>query len=218
MVQHPAPDELLLDYATGSLPEPLALLVATHAALSPESRRQVRAYEELGGALLDTVEPAEMSEGALHSVLARIDAGRSEGDAPAEGAAPASDGRVPAPLCAYVAQGFDALSWCGRGGNVSEVGLLPGYPGYKTRLLRIRAGARVPQHTHAGAEYTLVLEGSFTDETGCYARGDMAIGNPELTHQPVAGKECDCICLAVTDAPLKLTGPLGRLLNYFVEM
>ncbi len=63
-----------------------------------------------------------------------------------------------------------------------------------------------------------MLEGSFTDETGRYARGDVSVADPEVTHQPVAGRECDCICLAVTDAPLKMTGPLGRILNYFVDM
>ncbi|NIR59520.1 MAG: anti-sigma factor, partial [Gammaproteobacteria bacterium] len=38
---------------------------------------------------------------------------------------------------------------------MAEFDLLPDVPGYKTRLLRISAGARVPQHTHGGAEYTL---------------------------------------------------------------
>jgi putative transcriptional regulator len=30
--------------------------------------------------------------------------------------------------------------------------------------------------------------------------------------------DADCLCLAVTDAPLKLTSPLGRLLNPFVRI
>ena len=43
MSRHPAPDELLLDYAAGVLPEGPALAVALHVALDPASRRMVRA-------------------------------------------------------------------------------------------------------------------------------------------------------------------------------
>lgn len=223
MVQHLPPDELLLDYATGSLPEPLALLVAAHVTLSPETRRQVRELEAVGGAMMESEEPAKLPDGALDAVLARLD------EAPRTAAAEAvetmpqkaqvkGDGRIPAPLCAYLADGLETIEWRERSGSVAEFDLLPDYPGFKTRLLKLKAGSKVPQHTHGGAEYTLVLEGSFTDETGRYARGDVAVADPEVTHRPQAGSECDCICLAVTDAPLKMTGPLGRVLNYFVDM
>jgi putative transcriptional regulator len=91
-------------------------------------------------------------------------------------------------------------------------------PGYRTRLLWIKAGAKVPTHTHGGREYTLVLQGSFSDESGRFGRGDVEVADAEVTHKPVAGSECDCICLAVTDAPLRMTGPIGRILNYFIDM
>ena len=77
--------------------------------------------------------------------------------------------------------------------------------------MRVRAGKAVPQHTHEGNELTLVLEGSFHDELGRYARGDLAITDPTVEHRPVADEGQDCLCLAVTDARLRLTGPLGRL-------
>ena len=233
MAQHPAPEELLQEYAAGNLSEPLSLLVATHIALAPESRQAVRFYEDVGGALLEDSQPAEMADDAFEAVMARVEA-----DAPVvpdggTAAAPADDAErtraalpegvriandVPAPLRPYLAGRADKASWRQRAGSVSEIDLLPDYPGYKTRLLRITAGSRIPQHTHDVAEYTLVLEGSFTDATGRYARGDVSVADDEVTHQPVAGRECDCICLAVTDAPLKMTGPFGRILNYFVDM
>jgi putative transcriptional regulator len=233
MAHHLPPEDLLLEYATGALPEPLSLLVATHIALAPESRRQVRDFEEIGGALLEETQPAEMADDAFDAVMARIDS-----DAPVvpdggTGGAPADDAastrkalpegacfkvEIPAPLRAYLADVSPGAAWRQRGGSVCELDLLPDYAGYKTRLLRISAGARIPQHTHDGAEYTLVLEGSFSDATGRYARGDVSVADDEVTHQPVAGRECDCICLAVTDAPLKMTGPFGRILNYFVDM
>ena len=49
--------------------------------------------------------------------------------------------------------------------------------------------------------------------TGRYARGDLAIADSALDHQPVADSGEDCICFAVTDAPLRLTGPVGRIVE-----
>jgi putative transcriptional regulator len=221
-VHHRPPEELLLDYAAGSLAEPLALLVATQITLDPESRHRVQELEQVGGALLDRMEPARMSDDALDAVLARLDAPEPEADAadaPDAGAqGPAPGPGLPAPLRSYLGDSLREVRWRERGQSVAEAELLPDYPGYKTRLLRISAGARIPQHTHSGSEYTLVLQGSFSDDSGRYARGDVSVADPDVTHQPVAGRECDCICLAVTDAPLKMTGPLGRILNYFVDM
>jgi len=229
MVQHRPPEELLLDYAAGNLPEPLSLLVAAHLTVCPESRREVRELENVGGALLEKIEPAEMSDAALDSVLARLEEEpaaeppRPRGQRVAGGTdhgqtRTCGTAILPAPLRSVAGEDITALPWRERGGSVAEVELLRDYPGYRTRLLRIRAGASVPAHTHEGREFTLVLDGSFSDHTGRYARGDVAVADSEVTHHPVAGKERDCICLAVTDAPLKMTGPLGRILNYFIDM
>ncbi len=53
MSRHPAPEELLLDYATGALPEGPALAVSLHVALDPAARRTVERLPALGGALLE---------------------------------------------------------------------------------------------------------------------------------------------------------------------
>src|SRR5690606_33253783 len=57
---HCAPDALLLAFATGSLNEPLSLLVESHAALNPVSRRRLCEYEAIGGALLEELPPAPL--------------------------------------------------------------------------------------------------------------------------------------------------------------
>ena len=45
MSRHPAPEELLLDFAAGALPQAPALAVALHVALDPQARRAVDAAE-----------------------------------------------------------------------------------------------------------------------------------------------------------------------------
>lgn len=204
-------DDLLLAHAGGKLAEPVALLVATHLSLSPQSRRRYARFEALGGAFLDRLPPEELDEDGLRRTLARLDG------APPEAPRPPSAHRLPAPLCDYVPDDLDRLVWRGYG-PASEAELVLDAPGYRTRLIRLKAGKAVPRHSHEGRELTLVLEGAFHDLSGRYARGDVAIADDHVDHRPVAEPGGDCLCLAVTDAPLRLTGRFGRLLNPFLRI
>ena len=86
------------------------------------------------------------------------------------------------------------------------------------RLLRIPKGQPVPEHTHRGVELTLVLAGSFSDEVSTFRRGDVEMADPEILHTPRAGEEENCICLAVTDAPLRFSSRLMRLLQPLLKI
>ena len=61
----------------------------------------------------------------------------------------------------------------------------------------------MPAGGHAGLEVTIVLSGAFIDETGRYGRGDFQELVGEIEHQPWVDGGKPCICLAVTDAPLR---------------
>jgi putative transcriptional regulator len=212
-VHHPS-EERLLDYASGALPEPMALLVATHLALCPGCRRRVAELEAVGGALLEALPPEPVGDDSLARLLARLDR-----DEDAEQAAPVGDPgdpMLPQPLRAYVGS-LDQIAWRNLG-PMAEARLLTGFDRFTTRLLRIGPGTALPHHTHVGSELTLVLQGGFSDVTGHYLRGDVAEADSELDHRPVADAGEVCVCLAVTDAPLRLTGWLGRMLNPFIRI
>ncbi len=214
MTSHHPDESLLQAYAIGNLGEPLALLVATHTALCPLCRNAVLDLESIAGTLLEDLSPTALSEDSLSSVLAQLDgretAAASEATSPvAEGA----DTTLPQPLRGYLGRRLSDLPWRQRG-VVADVALFPDRKDFTTRLLRIRKGCRVPLHRHEGLELTLVLSGAFSDSQGHYLRGDIAVANSSIVHQPVADDDEDCICLAVTDAPVYLAGPIGRLLNF----
>ena len=213
---HPS-DERLLDYVSGAASEPVSLVIATHLALCPRCRRETRELESLGGALLDDLPAESLSADCLDRMFARIE--RPEPSAESGRPAPVRtvDPSVPQPLRGYLDRPLADLPWRRRGA-ISEISLLPDIEDHTTRLLLIRAGAAVPQHTHRGSELTLVLKGSFCDAHGLYVRGDVEEADSDVDHRPVAGEDEDCLCLAVTDAPLKLTSPLGRLINPFIKM
>ena len=212
--RHHPTDEHLVEYATGAMPEAVAVLVATHLALCPTCRRRSAALDDMGGALLANAEPVEVGDGVLQSLMARLD--EAQPDEPAMPPAGNGDASLPQPLRGYVGQALAEVRWQ-RMGSLRLANLEIGDGTFRSRLMRIEAGAPMPAHTHSGNELTLVLTGGFSDGIGHYLRGDVAVADPEVVHQPVADDDGECLCLAVTDAPLRLTGRFTRLLNPFFK-
>ena len=216
MPDHHPPEDILFDYAAGSVREPLGLVVATHLALCPACRRQVRELETIGGALLENQPGSLPRVAAIDALLGRLDEPE-----PATPAAPAFDAAtrrlVPAPLRAYLGASLQDIAWRPVTRGLDAHTLPIAQPGFKTELLRIRAGAAIARHSHRGSEAVLVLDGGFGDELGHYPRGDLALSDATVTHRPVADADGDCLCLTVVEGGVRLAGPFGRLLNLFVR-
>ena len=215
MIRHPAPSELLLDYASGALAEGPALLVATHLAYSEDARDDVAALEAAAGELLASMPAEALDDDALARTLARIDAAPAPAPArPRDDAARIVGTAVPGPLRRYLQQ--DA-HWRPALGGIEEIELPLGDKSYRATLMRIGAGRGLPVHRHAGSEYTLVLAGGFADGRERFDRGDICVADPAVEHKPVADADQPCICLVVAEAPVVLTGFFGRLLNPFLK-
>ena len=80
-------------------------------------------------------------------------------------------------------------------------------------FLRCRPGKAIPAHTHEGLEVALVLQGGFRDQNGHYIRGNVAVADHTIDHRPVADRASDCIIFIAREAPVKLTGPIGSLIQ-----
>jgi len=208
IMHHPG-DELLLGYALGSSSEPVALLIATHLSFCAICRAAVRDIEAAGGAMLSDFEPTAMNARALQSVLSRLD------DKVPGAAQPAAvSGDVPMVLRAYVGDEFAKARWIAVAPGLAHMPLLT-RGSTRARLIRAKPGAAVSTHSHRGEELTLVLTGSYRDETGVYRPGDVQSTTPEIMHRPVAEAGPVCINLAVTDAPLVFENLLPSLIGRF---
>lgn len=199
MINHHPTDLTLTAYAAGTLPEGLAMVVATHLSLCPRCRHDARVLEAAGGALLSDLPPAMMAPDALTRVLART----TEVPTPPS-AAPILHTGLPAPLdrCTFgrwwpVAPGLrwrpmrvTGRAWAG--------------------LLAVAPGRSMPRHGHAGLELACVLRGSFVDGSGRYAAGDIA--EPETDHDLPPRVESDdpCICVIASEG-VRLRGVLGSV-------
>lgn len=213
--QHHISDELLLSYAAGSLSEGWSLAVATHLALCPECRKRLAEAERVGGAMLEAVDPTEIDATSLDAIMDRIDGDGAEAEAPKAKRASAAGSIFPEPLRSYVGE-ESAMRWKWLGA-AQQIRLKTGDSSTSVRLLKIPAGQPMPTHGHRGPELTLVLAGSFSDEHGTFARGDVEEADEDVEHQPIADPGEDCICLAVTDAPLRLRG-IAAILQPFLRI
>ncbi len=205
--RHSAAAEALFgSYAAGGLSRPLHALVASHLALKAENRPYVAALEALAAeAMADEKPLAGVADRGRR--LAAIFASQ---EPPAQ--AKPRDPLLPGPLEAYLDKPFESLGWRTVLPGLREV-KLEDHAGCEASLLWIKAGRAMPSHTHHGVEATLVLKGSFSDSLGHYERGDIAVVDSDVDHKPIAGTDGDCICFAVSEGPVTLTGPVARLFN-----
>lgn len=215
-VHHHVSDELLLDYASGTLAEGWSIAIATHLALCPGCRDRLSFMEHAGGEILEAVEiePAPDAVDSWQAMKARL-AAKKDKPEPKAPAAKASLGHtvLPEPLRSYLGSDVDGLKWRALGRGAYHIPIKTGDTESQVRLLKIPAGKPVPEHSHGGRELTLVLKGAFTDGATIFRRGDLEEADETLTHQPVATPDEDCICLAVTDAPLKFKSLIVRLVQ-----
>ena len=198
-------EEILLDYVTGTLDDATRLMVAAQMALRPEISETLAIAGDLAGLMLEEAEPVPMGEGAFADVMAAIDA--LPETAPSAPAPDAELDVLPAVIRERVAAHGDKWSFVTPGVRAMDLGFEAGEG--EVKLYRIDPGYGVPTHTHKGQEMTLVLTGAFGDGRDRYGPGDICVASPEITHKPIAEKGATCYALAITDAPLQLTGALG---------
>jgi putative transcriptional regulator len=186
LISHHPSEATLFAYATGTLPEALAIVAATHLRQCSTCRRSVAALENVGGALLDMTPPVPLADDALDRVLLRC------GETPPAPPAVLNLG-LPAPLDRVAMGGW----WPLRVGGAAWGG-----------LILIQPGRGFPRHGHAGLELTCVLAGRFADGAGQYEVGDLT--EPETDHDdpPVVIGTQPCLCVLASEG-MWMRGFLG---------
>lgn len=233
-ITHHPPDDTVLRYANGTLPEAPAIVVATHLSFCPDCRLRMQTYEMLGGSMLDDAAPSKLAGDALSNVLAKLDAAPAAAGAAASADAAATrnglihtpDRRQPRqqpdlpsgmawpqplrhyniPRWRFVLPGVKFTSLSFTGPEAGQLLVVHGVP-----------GAKLPSHGHDGTEYTCVLTGSFSDSHGTYRVGDLIEATEDHDHQPIVGSEAECVCVIAIEGHLRLHG-LARLLQPFLGL
>lgn len=228
MIKHRPDDNMLAEYAAGSLDWGLSLAVAAHLHFCSSSRDRVQQLNAVGGALLSTSEPEAIDSDAFQRLMDRI---KTQG----KGSTAANDGAAK-PKVASKKLGNDPLlvdlppvvrrllpegkpvKWRFVSPALRMARLQTGQDKYEVAFHRICTGGKVAEHDHQGLEVTLVLKGSFSDGDGVYTEGDFLVRQPGDVHRPTATQNQDCLCLSVVEAPVSLTGVMGKLINPFLSV
>lgn len=216
-IQHHLMDETIMAYAAGDLDQATSYLVAAHLALCPTCRASAELADEIGGGLIEDIEPVEMASVAFGNVLERLGTHSPVSELPR----PANIGDnpiLPEPLRSIVGGDVDTIKWRRIGPGVQQMRFDDIGGPSSMRLLKIAAGASVLEHGHNGDELTMVLSGGFDDGDKSFTRGDIEFADQDTVHQPIAMKDQDCICLAVTTGSLKFFDIFGRVAQPFVRI
>ncbi|GLQ30802.1 ChrR family anti-sigma-E factor [Litoribrevibacter albus] len=205
-------DELLMTFTAGHLTNALGILVACHVDRCKVCQAKAHSFEQLGGDILELAEPVAVSNTTRTALLNRL----NDTVKPDHKVETNPDSRVPRPLWRFIDNDLNQLNWKGLIPSIQEITLPFSNDTYTAKLFKISAGKEIAEHTHKGNEFTLVLDGAFSDILGSYYPGDFVVANTDTLHRPYAHKDKDCICFAVLDAPLKMTGLFTQLLNPFL--
>jgi putative transcriptional regulator len=215
---HHPPEELLIDYASGALLESESLLIALHLGMCRDCQAVFNESLAIGGVLLDALTPSKLPPGLLNRTFAALDSETFNKKTASPKAAPGFGSHWPAPLRRYIdgnrlkkwrwmPAGFRALRIPCGDDNSGRVWLMKAPPG------------RGPfHHNHAQDEWTVVLEGGFSDESGTYGVGDFGYAAAGDAHHPIAEPGEGCVCLILVRAtPVYSTLP-GRILAPFIRL
>ena len=167
----------------------------------------MESHNTVGGILLEMQTDIKVGPDALQKTLDKIAT-----SCPVEKVEKPSKIDLPEPLSDYVGESLDTINWQPIGMGVKQ-SILSTSGEATASLLFIPPGAAMPDHSHSGIEMTLVLKGAFADETEYFAKGDVEIADGATNHTPVAADGSPCICLAVTEAPLKFRKMFHRIIQ-----
>ncbi len=231
MIPHHHPSELtLIDYARGNLSFGHSLVIGAHlesCAACREAADQLSfVADSVAGAFLDDEMPVAMADEALAYALARIERPLPLAAEPAAGLSASETKAVEVPAFLEgirLPAGLDVSTlgkrhWAAPGVWIAPIGPMKPSDGSRLYLMRVAPGMKMPRHDHNGTERTLVLKGSFSDNTGTYRCGDLAELDEGHEHSPHIGGDETCICLIASDGPLRTRTLIGHLLRPFTHI
>ncbi|GAB5498564.1 MAG: ChrR family anti-sigma-E factor [Pseudohongiellaceae bacterium] len=215
---HPSP-EMLSGFAKGSLSTGLSVAISAHVELCAQCRERTSALETEATLewLQDPARDAVGDRDFSHMIDAIVSQAQQADDVEETESSVQEihmlEGSVTLPrILAKLAS--EGLVWRKMAGGINQAAVALDDE-TQCEFLYMKPGSQVPVHKHKGNEITLVLDGSFSDESGRYEASDFVSRDSRHQHQPVS--EEGCLCFYVLDNPLVFTSGLARLLNPLIQ-
>lgn len=190
----------LIDYAAGTLSLGFKTAIAGHLRSCAPCREELQLANALGARLVHETPPLtpRLTPAAIRAGAVRQPA--SQGDL--------GDLNLQNFVAASLGFQWAELAW--RSGTPGlRIAHLQDQASERIWLLHANPGTALPEHTHEGAELTLVLHGAYRSHAQVYGVGDIDENDEGVTHRPVVTASGDCISLMVFEGRLKYTGVFG---------
>lgn len=202
ITHHPDPSSLM-SCSAGSMPEPMAAVMATHISLCPRCRKQLEHLDCLGTLMFNSLPPTQMASTRAETTAAEPDMARR----------PCSRGDLPDAVVEVIRPTGRPLPWrrIGLGLWILPIPLSEGVDG-KLTLVKVAPGVAIPEHGHSASELTVILDGAYTDEIGTFRVGDVSDIDDTVAHRPVACPKLGCVCLTATEGRSRFKSLLARLI------
>lgn len=213
-IKHHPSDTTLATFAGGQLDPGSSAVVSSHLASCQTCQRWVATLENLGGVLLADLPATPMVPGSLTNTMGRLNV-PSEADEPERVFTAAEDAAwLPEALRPYK---LGPWRWLAPGVYQRKVDV-PSGDGSRVFLLKAAPGTRLPVHIHTGVERTQVLAGAFTHDGGRFGAGDFDDAEGDVEHRPSIDPGEECICLVAMTGDIKMTGPIGRVIQPLLRL
>ena len=216
ILNHHPSREMLVEFSAGTLDTATSICVSAHLHFCVCCRDEVAKLNEVGSQLMAISSPETIEDDLFDKVMSKID--ESQPVVEPEPTKNVGISGFPAHVNKLIHETKKTPVWKRLSKSMQEAKLYTGQDKFEVALHKICAGGVTPKHDHRGLEYTVVLKGSFSDESSVYTEGDFIIREPGEVHQPMGAKNGECICLSVQEAPIRLTSLLGFFLNPWLRV
>lgn len=234
---HPS-DNDLIEFSAGNTDWALSICISSHIEHCPACAQKLRAFNKIGGATLSKSTKTAVSNDSFSRLLNTIKQHEAK-----ETNTHQNNSNTPPLIPVSASKNYDTnrdtytnqalddlpkviqklvvnnkrLHWKRIAPALQEAQITTGQNKYEVCFHKIKRGGKIAEHNHGGKEITVVLRGSFSDEHGTYHVGDYLVKEAGQVHRPLAAQNQDCLCLSIIEAPVKLTGLTGKIINPFLS-
>ena len=208
-----ADQTVIMDYAVGNLSPAKHIIVACQAEISNDVARAVSFQEDIAANMLEDGPSVPLSSHFIGEALARLPMNCANDR---ELSQQQSTNFAPQTLKDVLGEGLKNMRWTSLVPGVAVHNVLGSRrqkTGDRLYLLKAKAGMKMPPHSHNGEEWTLILQGGYSEDGVSYQRGDLHIENDSATHAPHINDGEDCICLVMTQGPLQMKPLLAKFIQ-----
>jgi len=195
-------DSAVMDYVQGNLSPAKHFIINCQKKMSRHLSERIE-FEELVASRALAESPNEpvvsFSAGDVLTKLPKQDTGLMENEKPIE--------------TPHLDKMISKVSWRRFIGGISIHNIMGTRRsgGERLYLFNAKPGTVIPEHSHRGDEWVLVLQGSYTSNGETFRKGDMHIMSGAEQHSLEIGDEGNCICLAMTEDKVKMRGFFPRI-------